>query len=179
MIYLNIETANPNDCAFRCFLDGEHHITRRFSQSVLLLGVEGTPLFEEEKSVSLSPEKWYIQRADLFQTGNRASLSPIYFYMHFDGEFWESEISPPLTLPLKGTFEIPSVRPLLKSWCIVRKKRPVSGCLKFHSFEACCISRIAWIRRRKTRFLTKFSQRCPHIWSSQFPWGLCQRSGIL
>lgn len=115
MIYLNTETARPNDCAFRYFSEGEHHITRRFSQSVLLLGLEGTLYFEEEgKPVSITPGKWYIQRAGLFQTGNRASLSPVYFYLHFDGEFFESEISPLSALPLTGTFEIPSVRPLLE-----------------------------------------------------------------
>lgn len=115
MIYLNTETARPNDCAFRCFLEGEHHITRRFSQSVLLLGLEGTLYFEEEgEPVSVSPGKWYIQRAGLFQTGNRASLSPVYFYLHFDGAVCEAETNPPFALPLAGAFDVQSVRPLLE-----------------------------------------------------------------
>ena len=54
MIYLHTETAKPNDCAFRYFVEGEHHITRRFSQSVLLLGLEGTLFFCRRRKTRLS-----------------------------------------------------------------------------------------------------------------------------
>lgn len=63
-----------------------------------------------------------------------------------------------------------------KSWCVVRKKRPASVCSKCPFSEPFCIFCTARIRRRKTRFPTEFSQRCPLIWSSRFPWDLCRRS---
>ena len=46
--------------------------------------------------------------------GNRASLSPVYFYLHFDGAFCEAETNPPFALPLAGAFDVQSVRPLLE-----------------------------------------------------------------
>ena len=77
MLTLDMETARPNDCAFRFFQEGEHHIERRFAQSVLVMGLERTLYFEEEgKPVAVSPGEWYIQRAGLFQTGKGAVRLP-------------------------------------------------------------------------------------------------------
>lgn len=126
MLTLDMETARPNDCAFRFFQEGEHHIERRFAQSVLVMGLERTLYFEEEgKPVAVSPGEWYIQRAGLFQTGKRGSPSPVYFYLHFDGEFRESEEGQPFALPLSGTFDVQSVRPLMEK--LVHCQKEVAG----------------------------------------------------
>ena len=115
VLYLNTQTAQPYACAFRHFFEGEHHITRRFPQSVLLLVLEGTLYFEEDDMpVAVSQGEWYIQRANLLQTGKRGSPAPIYFYLHFDGGFQELEESPTFCLPLSGKFDRQTLRPLLE-----------------------------------------------------------------
>ena len=116
MPYLDAGGARMTDCSFRRFFPGERHVTRRFSQGVLLLLLEGTLYFEEEGvPAAVSQGEWYIQRPGLLQTGERGSPSPFYFYIHFEGDFREEDGGPDLRLPLSGRFRRESLLPLLEA----------------------------------------------------------------
>ena len=77
MLTLDMETARPNDCAFRFFQEGEHHIERRFAQSVLVMGLERTLYFEEEgKPVAVSPGNGISSGRDCFRLEKGAVRLP-------------------------------------------------------------------------------------------------------
>lgn len=95
-------------CSMRRFEKGEHHISRVFEKSVLLLVFDGVLRFEENgKQVEILPGEYYIQRAGFFQSGRRESDEPVYFYIHFSAEFSEN---PDDGIPIRGRFPVNSVR---------------------------------------------------------------------
>ncbi|MBQ7364176.1 MAG: helix-turn-helix transcriptional regulator [Clostridia bacterium] len=99
---------------YRQFEKGEHHITRVFSESVLILLVEGVLRFEEDgKSITLTAGEYYIQRAGLFQSGKRASDEPKYFFLHMNAAFSENE---PEGLPIRGKFSEGAIRALAEEY---------------------------------------------------------------
>ncbi len=90
----------------RKFKKGEHHITRICDSSVLILIFSGVLRFTEDgKDTELVPGEYYIQRQGLYQEGKRASDSPEYFYIHFDGSFCNDKNG----LPIRGRFDIRSI----------------------------------------------------------------------
>ncbi len=93
-------------CAVKRFLPGEHHITRSYKYSVLILMQQGVLRFYEAgQPVELHAGEYYIQRAGLLQEGTdqhgeepaQDHLCPVYLYMEFSGgEYAESGNGIPL-----------------------------------------------------------------------------------
>lgn len=95
-------------CAMRRFEKGEHHISRTFEKSVLVLVFSGVLRFEENgKACEVSEGEYYIQRAGFFQSGKRESDEPMYFYIHFNASFSEETTD---GIPIRGRFPVSSVR---------------------------------------------------------------------
>jgi AraC-like DNA-binding protein len=95
---------------FRYFFKGEHHITRVSEEDVLLIVFSGILRFEENgKPVDVAAGEYYIQKKGLLQTGNRVSESPKYFYIHFIGNYNDTN-----GIALKGTADINSLMPTLE-----------------------------------------------------------------
>ena len=100
---LNLELL-PVYCgsSFRYFEPGEKHVTRVFTQDVLLLVFEGVLRFSENgRPIEVGKGEYYIQRSGLLQEGTVKSDCPQYYYIHFRGVF------SPLgkTLPLRGEIQ--------------------------------------------------------------------------
>ncbi len=71
--------------AFREFIENEWHITRLNSEYILIIMFEGTLYFTENGiETALCAGDWYIQKPGMFQSAKRASISPKYYYIHFD-----------------------------------------------------------------------------------------------
>lgn len=101
MEYLNPEVLPRYlESSFRTFLPGESHVERFSDYDVLLFLLSGTLIFGEDGiRQELTAGDWYIQRCRRHQQGLSPSLSPHYFYIHFQGDFSSKE-----GLPLQGTF---------------------------------------------------------------------------
>lgn len=101
-------------CAMRRFEKGEHHITRQFDKSVLILMFEGVLRFEEDgEEIELTPGEYYIQRAGLFQAGRLPSDQPVYFFIHFDAEFSDD---PDAGIPIRGNFSQSAVKAIAEEY---------------------------------------------------------------
>ena len=108
------EPPRLSGCAFRAFEPGEHHVTRRCADSVLILMQEGVLRFSEEgRETALAAGQWYIQRPMLQQEGRLASDSPRYFYIHFAGAYGE-EVPPGDRLSLSGSFPAEALLPVCR-----------------------------------------------------------------
>ena len=79
-------------CNFRYFDPKEKHITRFSKENVLLLIFDGVLRFSEDNiPVELHPGEYYIQKSGLFQSGPLPSDEPKYFYVHFHGEWSDTD----------------------------------------------------------------------------------------
>ena len=93
----------------RQFFPNERHISRTFSESVLILMYQGTLRFSEDgQEIELKPGEYYIQICNKKQKGNIKSDSPHYYYVHFDGTF-----STDAQLPIRGVFDAEKMQPIL------------------------------------------------------------------
>ena len=93
----------------RQFFPKEKHINRTFEEDVLILMYKGILKFNEAGvNIELSPGEYYFQIKNKKQKGIKESLTPHYFYIHFDGSF-----SPKGHLPIRGEFDIEKMRPLI------------------------------------------------------------------
>lgn len=99
MYYLsNTKMQRFEYCQMRKFNPNEHHITRTYDSSVLILMFDGILRFTENgKDIELSQGEYYIQRQGLYQEGKYASDVPEYFYIHFNGSFTEDNTGIPIT----------------------------------------------------------------------------------
>lgn len=98
--------------AFRKFLPGEHHISRKESNDVLIVMINGILRFTENgKPVQLSKGDYYIQQNGLFQDGPEASDCPEYFFLHFYGSIWTDKAP---ILPYKGECDPDSILTLMR-----------------------------------------------------------------
>jgi AraC-like DNA-binding protein len=61
--------------------------------------------------IELHAGEYYIQRAGIWQEGIRESDCPVYFYIHFDGAFKNSENG----LRLRGTFDTDKINHYIQS----------------------------------------------------------------
>ena len=99
---------------FKRFERREHHVTRVFSESVLIFMMEGVLRFEEDGAlVELSEGEYYIQRAGLFQSGNAESESPSYLFLHFHAFYSENEAD---GIPIRGRFNKSTIRNLIEEY---------------------------------------------------------------
>ena len=89
---------------YRRFVKDEIHIKRTPPFSTLLLIFEGTLSFTEDgKTVNVPSGHYYIQRDGLFQDGVPMDDPPVYFYIHFNGEYITEEKGK--CLPICGEFD--------------------------------------------------------------------------
>ena len=109
MMYLNRRPLSEfKFFGYKKFEKGERHITRVFSESVLILLVDGVMRFEEDgKAVTLSAGEYYIQRQGLFQSGKRVSSEPEYFFIHMNASFSDKEED---GIPIRGRFNENAIR---------------------------------------------------------------------
>lgn len=109
-------------CAVKRFRSDEHHVTRIYNYSVLIVMMEGILQFYEEGVLhTLHPGDYYIQRAGLLQEGINvrnpgsppSAQPPVYFYMEFrDAEYTKETDG----LPVSGRFSEQSVLPLISKY---------------------------------------------------------------
>lgn len=93
----------------RQFKDGECHMERLYSLSVLLLIRKGILRFTENGvPVELAAGEYYIQQAGLYQQGPVPSDSPNYYFIHFRGTFCTAG-----ALPIRGKFDIDKIQPII------------------------------------------------------------------
>ncbi len=78
--------------SFRYFDENECHCTRFCEDNVLLLVFSGVLRFSENgKQVEVKKGEYYIQEKNCYQGGEIPSDSPKYLYVHFDGEWTNSD----------------------------------------------------------------------------------------
>ena len=121
-------------CAFRRFNEGEYHVNRICSDSVLLMIIEGVLRFYEDGvPVELTAGEWYIQPAGLLQEGRIPSSSPYYFYIHFHGTFHkEMSKNRDEVLPVRGILSTDTLFSLFQKMTSLENS-PLSGILEKQS----------------------------------------------
>ena len=96
--------------SLRYFEAGECHVTRFFTQNVLILVFDGVLRFTEDGvAYEIGPGRYHIQKAGTYQTGNRPSDTPKYLYVHFDAEWSDGSC----VLPPDGSFSYGSLQPVI------------------------------------------------------------------
>ncbi len=98
--------------SLRFFKEGEHHISRRCPEDVLLLVYDGVLRFSEDGvPFEISAGQYYIQKRELHQSGELPSDVPKYLYVHFLADTWTEGSA---VLPRSGTFDHAALKPLMK-----------------------------------------------------------------
>ena len=98
-------------CGTKVFEPKDLHITRLYNRSVLILMMDGELKFREDGELfTLYPGEYYIQRHGLLQEGVPMDQPPIYFWIEFQASYGEEAFG----LPLRGTFRMPNVVPLME-----------------------------------------------------------------
>ena len=98
--------------SLRFFKEGEHHISRRCPEDVLLLVYDGVLRFSEDGvPFEVSAGQYYIQKHDLKQTGELPSNMPKYLYVHFLADTWANSGA---VLPCSGTFDHAALKPMME-----------------------------------------------------------------
>ena len=88
--------------SLRFFKSEEKHVTRFCEDNVLLLVYDGTLKFSENgKQIEVNKGEYYVQKKNCFQGGEIPSNAPKYLYIHFDGEWADSDD----VLPYFGKFD--------------------------------------------------------------------------
>ena len=96
--------------SFRYFEKVEHHVSRFCRHNVLLLVFDGVLRFSENGTQrEVCAGEYYVQIKDTYQAGEIASDEPKYFYVHFDGEWSDSEDA----FPLSGNFNFTDLYDLM------------------------------------------------------------------
>ena len=94
----------PQYCfsSYKYFQPGECHVSRRCTEDVLLLMIEGTLYFTEDGiPAEIHPGEYYIQRSGRLQDSAIPSTGAVYYYIHFHGEYCDN----PASLPLRGFWQ--------------------------------------------------------------------------
>lgn len=93
--------------SFRYFDENEYHVTRFCKEDVLLLVFDGVLRFTEDgETYEVQAGEYHIQKHDTFQTGEIASSSPKYLFVHFRGEWAEHDE----VLPFRGHFSYSAMK---------------------------------------------------------------------
>ncbi len=96
----------------RQFTENEHHITRIYDMSVLLLMRKGVLRFTENGTpVELREGEYYIQKPGLLQEGVLPSDKPNYFFVHFKGHYGKGG-----SLPIRGRFDRKKIQSLIEEF---------------------------------------------------------------
>ena len=111
--YLNLNILptlySPQLCGIKVFMKNEIHETRQPSFNTLLMIFSGTLRFiEDGRPVDVKAGSYYIQRANTQQSGLPIIDPPVYWYIHFFGEF--VNLPHEGTLPLEGNIDINKIR---------------------------------------------------------------------
>ena len=96
--------------SLRFFDKNEKHVERLCNHDVLLLVYEGVLRFcEDGVEEEIRAGQYYIQKAGSYQYAERSSDSPKYLYVHFLGEWSDSDTS----LSRRGSFDYASMATLI------------------------------------------------------------------
>ena len=96
--------------SLRFFSENEHHVTRFCEDDVLLMVFEGVLRFTEgDVFYEIYPGEYHIQKNHTFQTGEEASDSPKYLYVHFHAQWSDNDT----TLPFEGTFDYSKAKDII------------------------------------------------------------------
>ena len=94
--------------SYRYFEEGERHVNRVCNDDVLLIVFSGILRFSENGvKREIRAGEYFFQEKGIYQSGDEISDSPVYYYIHFLGDFHESERG---YLNIKGKFDINSVK---------------------------------------------------------------------
>lgn len=97
--------------SFRQFLPKEKHIDRVCEHDVLLMVYDGILRFHEDgKPIEVSTGEYYIQKRGFLQEGRIPSDEPMYYYVHFIGNYESSAHR----LPMRGKADFAQFMPLFK-----------------------------------------------------------------
>lgn len=98
--------------SYRYFEEGEYHVTRICPEDVLVLVFKGTLRFLEngiEREVRAG--EFYIQEKGIYQSSNKPSDLPEYYYVHFCAEFTDDEKD---YVGVAGSFDTDTVEMLIR-----------------------------------------------------------------
>lgn len=96
--------------SLRFFAENEHHVTRFCEDDVLVMVFEGVLRFTEDNvCYEIHPGEYHIQKGNTFQSGEKASASPKYLYVHFHSEWADNNT----VLPFEGTFDYKETKTLM------------------------------------------------------------------
>lgn len=97
--------------SLRYFEANEHHVKRFCEEDILLLVFEGVLRFSENgEEKEIHAGEFYIQKKNMYHDGKIASDSPKYLYVHFLGEWIDSDVA----LPRHGYFDYVSLKSLME-----------------------------------------------------------------
>lgn len=97
--------------SLRYFDANEHHVKRFCEEDILLLVFEGVLRFSENgQEIEIHAGEYYIQKKNMHHDGKIASDSPKYLYVHFLGEWIDSDVA----LARRGYFDYVSLKPLME-----------------------------------------------------------------
>ncbi len=107
MLFKSASKITFRTCGTKIFKPDELHVTRVYSNDVVILMNSGILRFTEDgKDIELKAGEYYIQRAGLLQEGKRLSELAEYFYIELiGGEYEESCVG----IPLRGSFNAASI----------------------------------------------------------------------
>lgn len=98
--------------SYRYFKEEECHVTRVCKENVLIIMFSGVLRFSENgEEREIYPFEYYIQKKGLLQRGDIKSSSPVYYYVHFNGDFCENEQN---GIKIRGKFSEDKLVPLIE-----------------------------------------------------------------
>lgn len=97
--------------SLRFFKPGEHHVSRLCKDDVLLLVYDGVLRFTEDGTqFEICAGEYHIQKGNSMQSGDLASDTPKYLYVHFTADWEENGC----LLPRSGTFKYAKLKQLIE-----------------------------------------------------------------
>ena len=100
-----------NISSYRYFEPNEKHVTRICEDDVIVMIFSGVLRFSENGVLKeVSAGEYYIQEKGMLQVGEVESSSPIYYYIHFLGEFADNSN---VFLKNRGEFDRSAIQPFI------------------------------------------------------------------
>ncbi len=122
MLLLTDSLMQLHHASMKYFVPGEVHVTRICPYSVLILMIDGTLRFREDKTeISVTPGEYYIQRAGLLQEGvPMQGRTPVYFYVEFYGGSYAETGS---GLSILGQYQLKNIQPVISAYSLACSRR--------------------------------------------------------